>query len=84
MWPQKGRLAVGADADVTVWDPNHTWTISAQNQHHNVDYTPYEGLEVTGLARAVFVNGVLAAEHGEPVREGAGRYVPRTTLHPSV
>lgn len=80
MWPQKGRLAVEADADVTVWDPNHTWTISAQNQHHNVDYTPYEGLEVTGRARAVFVNGVLAAEHGESVREGAGRYVPRSTL----
>lgn len=43
-------------------------------------YTLYEGLEVTGRARAVFVNGVLTAEYGESVREGAGRYVPRATL----
>lgn len=77
MFPRKGVLAVGADADVTVWDPAHVWTISAANQHHKVDYTPYEGMEVTGRAKAVFVNGILAARDGEPVRTGAGRYVHR-------
>lgn len=80
MFPQKGVLAVGSDADVTVWDPKASWTISADNQHHNVDYTPYEGITVTGRARAVFVNGMLAAEDGEPVQSGAGRYVFRKTL----
>lgn len=81
MYPQKGVLAVGSDADVTIWDPKTAWTISAANQHHNVDYTPYEGLTVTGRARAVFVNGVLAAQDGEPVRTGMGQYVFRNTLN---
>lgn len=79
MFPRKGVLTVGADADITVWDPAHTWTISAEGQHHNVDYTPYEGMKVTGRAKAVFVNGILAAQDGEPVQTGAGRYVHRRT-----
>lgn len=81
MFPQKGILAAGADADVTVWDPKAVRTISAANQHHNVDYTPYEGMAVTGRAKAVFVNGVQAARDGEPVNTGAGRYVFRTSLN---
>lgn len=81
MFPRKGVLAVGSDADVTVWDPKAAWTISAANQHHNVDYTPYEGMAVTGRAREVFVGGVLAAQDGEPVQTGAGRYVFRTSLN---
>ena len=81
MYPRKGVLAVGSDADVTVWDPKLSWTISAANQHHSVDYTPYEGMAVTGRARAVFVNGVLAARDGAPVQTGAGRYVFRNTLN---
>ena len=62
MYPRKGVLAVGSDADVTIWDPKTAWTISASSQHHNVDYTPYEGISITGRARAVFVNGCLAAQ----------------------
>jgi len=80
MFPRKGVLAVGSDADVTVWDPKAAWTISAANQHHSVDYTPYEGMAVTGKAKAVFVNGVPAALDGEPVQTGAGQYVFRNTL----
>ena len=80
MYPQKGVLAVGSDADVTVWDPEAVWTITAAAQHHKVDYTPYEGMTVTGRAKAVFVNGVLAARDGEPVQTGLGRYVFRRTL----
>ncbi len=81
MYPRKGVLAVGSDADVAIWDPKTAWTISAASQHHNVDYTPYEGMPVTGRARAVFVNGVLAAQDGEPVRTGMGRYAFRNTLN---
>ncbi len=77
MYPRKGCLKEGSDADVTVWDPAVKWTISAKNQHQNVDYTPFEGLEVTGRPRYVFVNGELAAKDGEPTERHAGRYVKR-------
>lgn len=78
MYPQKGVLAVGSDADVTVWDPKAVWTISSRTHHHKVDYTPYEGMTVTGRAKAVFLGGVPAARDGEPVQTGLGRYIPRT------
>ena len=75
MWPRKGQLAQGADADMTVWDPRARWVIRAEAQHQNVDYTPYEGFEAAGRARAVYVGGQLAAKDGEPSGASAGRYV---------
>ena len=77
MYPRKGCLAEGADADVCVWDPKARWTIRAATQHQAVDYTPLEGFEAHGRAKAVFVNGVLAARDGEPTGAQPGRYVPR-------
>lgn len=77
MYPHKGCLAEGADADVCVWDPKARWTIGAATQHQAVDYTPLEGFEAHGRAKAVFVNGVLAARDGEPTGAQPGRYVPR-------
>ena len=77
MYPRKGCLAEGADADVCVWDPSARWTISAATQHQAVDYTPLEGFEAHGRAKAVFVNGVLAARDGEPTGAQPGRYAPR-------
>lgn len=77
MWPHKGQLAKGADADITVWDPQARWVIRAEAQHQNVDYTPYEGFEAAGRARAVYVGGQLAAKDGEPSGASAGRYVKR-------
>ena len=77
MWPRKGRLAQGADADITVWDPQARWVIRAEAQHQNVDYTPYEDFEAAGRARAVYVGGQLAAKDGEPSGASAGRYVKR-------
>lgn len=77
MWPAKGRLAEGADADICVWDPSVSWTISAATQHQNVDHTPYEGFKAKGRARLTFVNGVLAALDGEPTGAQPGRYVSR-------
>lgn len=77
MYPQKGALVVGSDADITVWEPDAEWTITAENQHHNLDYTPYEGMTVKGRARQVYVNGTLAAENGEPAAAIAGTYVKR-------
>ena len=77
LYPKKGCLAVGSDADVTVWDPDQVWTIRADDQQQNVDYTPYEGKNVRGRARMVFVNGTLAAGDGKPVGEPCGTYVSR-------
>lgn len=77
MYPQKGQLVEGADADICVWDPSCDWTISAATQHQNVDYTCYEGFKCHGRAKLTFVNGVLAARDGEPTGEKPGRYVSR-------
>lgn len=77
LYPKKGALLPGSDADITVWDPSVKWTISASNMHQALDYTPYEGLEVCGRPRFVFVNGELAAADGEPEERHAGRIVER-------
>ena len=77
MYPAKGALLEGSDADLVVWDPSVKWTISAANHHQNVDYTPFEGLEVKGRPKYVLVNGTMAAIDGEPTAAIAGRYVKR-------
>ena len=77
MWPRKGCLAAGSDADICVWDPEQRWTIRAATQHQNVDHTPYEGFECVGRAHLVYVNGVLAARDGEPTGEKPGEFVAR-------
>lgn len=77
MYPRKGALAVGSDADVVVWDPGVRWTITAAGQQQNVDYTPYEWMEMSGQARLVYVNGILAAQDGKPTGAVAGEYIKR-------
>ena len=77
MWPRKGCLAAGSDADICVWEPRQRWTIHAAIQHQNVDHTPYEGFECVGRAHLVYVNGVLAARDGEPTGEKPGEFVAR-------
>ena len=57
LFPRKGTLAPGSDADVVVWDPRATSVITARAQHQRVDYTPYEGFEQTGKASHVFLRG---------------------------
>ena len=77
MWPRKGRVAPGADADVVVWDPSAMWTISAKTQQQAVDYTPFEGFETQGRAHLVYVGGVLVSEDGVPTGAHPGVYVER-------
>lgn len=77
MYPKKGVLAVGSDADVVVWDPQAKWTISAAAQTQAVDYNPYEGLAVTGRADTVFLNGEAVVVGGALMKERAGRFVHR-------
>ena len=77
MYPQKGALAVGSDADIVIFDPDYTWRIQAAAQYQNVDYTPYEGMEMAGRADTVLLSGQVAVEGGRVVREHLGRYVRR-------
>ena len=76
MYPQKGALQVGSDADITVIDPNNTQIIQAAAQHQKVDYTPYEGMEAVRVAD-VFLGGQLAYTGGKVVAPNRGRYVHR-------
>lgn len=77
MFPQKGALAVGSDADIVIFDPDSTWRITAETQYQNVDYTPYEGMEMAGRADTVLLSGETAVESGRVVLENRGRYVSR-------
>jgi len=78
IYPRKGSVSVGADADIVVWDPAATKTISAKTHHQNVDYNIFEGMTVTGCASHTISNGKVVFADGElDVERGAGRYVDR-------
>jgi dihydropyrimidinase len=78
LYPQKGVIAPGADADVVVWDPEATHTISAATSHQNTDYNLYEGMKVTGLPVVVLSRGNVVVDHGEwKGAAGAGKFLHR-------
>lgn len=77
MYPQKGAIQVGSDADIVVWNPETEWTIKAESQVQNVDYTPYEGIKIKGRPELVFLRGRLTAENGKVVEKHGGAYVRR-------
>lgn len=77
MFPQKGILAPGSDADIVVWDPDAQGTISAATQVQDVDYTPYEGFKTVGAPVQVYLRGRLVAENGKPVDGAGGKYIAR-------
>lgn len=79
MYPQKGVIAEGSDADIVVWNPDAEWTLSAENQIANVDYQAYEGYAVKGIAEKVYVNGQLVSENGRVIKVNQGKYVRRKT-----
>lgn len=83
MYPRKGSISVGADADIVVWDPEASRTISAETHHMNIDFNIFEGRTVQGVpshtlsrGKVVWCNGELRAERG------AGRYVHRPAFTP--
>jgi dihydropyrimidinase len=78
IYPRKGTIAVGADADIIVWHPEQTRTISAKTHHQNVDFNIFEGMEVRGVNTATISQGKVVYENGELfTEEGAGRYIDR-------
>ena len=79
MHPRKGAIAVGADADIVVYDPNAKHTISAKTHHMDVDYSCYEGREVQGRSEVVLSRGSVIVRNGQFTgRKGHGRFVKRS------
>lgn len=80
LYPRKGTVAPGADADLVVYDPSAEQVISAETHHMNVDYSAYEGKRVTGRARTVLSRGRVVVDGGAYVGSaGQGRFVERST-----
>lgn len=78
VFPKKGTIAVGADADLVVWDPAKTRTISAKTHHQKIDFNIYEGMTVTGNAATTLSRGAVVYENGQlQTAKGRGRYVNR-------
>jgi dihydropyrimidinase len=78
MFPRKGTIAVGSDADIVVWDPEKPLTLSASTHHSNVDYNLFEGTEVIGAPELVLVRGQVIVDNDELVAApGAGQFLAR-------
>jgi len=83
LFPRKGTIAVGSDADIVVFDPNASQTLGVKTLHMRVDYNPYEGTVVQGTPSEVIANGQVIIEGGKFVgRKGAGRFLKREASLP--
>jgi len=81
MFPRKGTIAVGSDADIIMIDPNEKHTLSASTHHMNVDYSGYEGWELKGKVKKVLLRGQLAIENGDCLLEkGYGKFIKRNKV----
>jgi len=81
LFPRKGTIAVGSDADIVIFDPNEEMTISAATHHMNVDYSAYEGMKVKGVTKTVLSRGRVVIEDGQYIgKPGDGQFLKRTTF----
>jgi len=78
MYPQKGTIAVGSDADIVIWDPNKEHVISAETHHMNVDYSMFEGIKIKGNAETVLSRGEVIIENNKFIgKSGRGVFIKR-------
>jgi len=78
MYPRKGTIAIGSDADIVVFDPNIEHTISVETHHMNCDYSSYEGKKVTGKTETVILRGEIAIENNACLlKPGSGKFIKR-------
>jgi dihydropyrimidinase len=81
LFPQKGTIAVGSDADIVIFDPNREQTISSSTHHMRVDYSAYEGRKVRGVTEVVFSRGNVIVENGAfKGKAGGGKFLKRGTF----
>ena len=83
LWGRKGALTEGFDADIVVWDPRYRGILDPRSQETACDYSPWEGMELTGRARAVYLRGELAARDGKCLRSAVGEYLSRKPAMPA-
>jgi len=83
IYPRKGRIDVGSDADIVIWNGNATRVISKDTHHHAVDFNIFEGMEVHGVAEITISRGRVVWENGQLFTvKGSGQYIPRNTFGP--
>ena len=83
IYPRKGSISVGADADIAIWDPTRERTISKETHHQNVDFNIFEGMTVKGINTVTISQGKVVYQDGEIRTErGVGRYIDRPTHAP--
>ena len=85
MFPRKGTIAVGSDADIVIFDPNEKHTISAATHHMNVDYSGYEGWELTGKVKTVLLRGKVAIDNNQClIKKGYGQFIKRNKVSQTI
>ena len=81
MFPRKGTIAVGSDADIVIFDPKKKHVLSAKTHNMNVDYSAYEGWKVTGKVETVLLRGQVAIDNNAClVEKGYGQFIKRSKV----
>ena len=80
LYPRKGTIAVGSEADLVIFDPKRKYTISAKTHHMRVDYSMFEGIQVTGMPDVVLSRGKVVVQRDKFLgRAGQGEFLRRAT-----
>jgi len=82
LYPRKGTIAIGSDADILIFDPNKQSTMSVDTHHSSCDYNLYEGMEVTGMPETLLVRGTVVVENDElKAPAGHGQFIKRSAFN---